>query len=149
VLSRSGQRPVAAREKAADEVGEDVIWVSGGAEDFWEKRDDDFEGGEDEPMLEEFPGTGICVTLSEADKSLGAEDDGQEKGKAEHVIEVAMSKPTADMLGFEEESIERVEGKRRDTNGVGKVAEISRGHSVCLNGHWHRPIGIEQRQRRR
>jgi len=77
--------------------------------------------------------------LSQADEVLRVEDHGDKKRQADRIVEIAMREPTADVVGFENVTVDRVENQRGDAHGIGEIAE-SRRRIVVFSVHWRPPI---------
>ena len=117
------------RSQSSGEVGDGIPRVGRGAEGVGESGEDDFKDDrEDDGVLEDFPESGGRVVIAEPEQALDAEDHGEEQWEAEHVVEVIVDEPAAEVVGFEVPAAEGVGREGGDADGVGEVAEAMTGH---------------------
>ena len=128
-------RPPSPPNDPAREIGEYVEWVARVRESSARKqRQRDLEhNGEDDPVLKDFPRPGISVVRAQANPALDVQDHRQKKRQAQHIVETAVREPPTDVMGLENEAVERVERQARRAQRVGEVMEPVRRapHRQC------------------
>jgi hypothetical protein len=94
---------------SADQICNAVPRVGGGREGGQSGKYKIIEHGKDHPVVEEFEEGGGQVVSAYAQRRLQSENDRQEYGKAEQVVKIIVNQPAADVVGFENPSVQHIE----------------------------------------